>query len=369
MTNIRLESGLYKGVKIYELLSVVEGEQLYLEQEGEIDIPVSKNDLVLIKGTEKFVSGNSNLPNNHKLLRPISFSINGEERGNLDRAKLSGQQIKDDIQLGNVALYLTLDNMPDYLLGDEEQLIISHEIAFLAVEKLESDDSAPDLEDCACNPCGPGHKQKYKIKVDKDKFVVNAPRLFGKEILALAGYSNTTERALYQKFAGGRTEMIKPEDKVDFTTPGIERFMTIPCEQTEGLQNTRRQFQLSENDTTYLDSLGLSWETVIERNIKRVVIYDYPIIKGYSVDKTDVYFQIPPSYPMTQIDMAYFYPSLQRLDGKQINCTTQDNFDGKTWQRWSRHRTSSNPWRPGLDSIETHIAYMNSWFIKEFSKR
>ena len=39
---------------------------------------------------------------------------------------------------------------------------------------------------------------------------------------------------LYQKFKGGETKEIASEESVSFIRPGVERFMTIPCDTTEG---------------------------------------------------------------------------------------------------------------------------------------
>lgn len=131
----------------------------------------------------------------------------------------------------------------------------------------------------------------------------------------------------------------------------------------------RRQFQLPEEDTEFLESSPFPWETVIEGKIKRVVIHDFPLPVGYNLKTVDLNVRIEGAYPDTQIDMVYFYPLLVRTDGKPINATAPDNFDGKAWQRWSRHRSNQHPWRPGLDNLSTHLALVGEWLRKEFEKR
>jgi hypothetical protein len=37
-----------------------------------------------------------------------------------------------------------------------------------------------------------------------------------------------------QRFHGGKTERIGFNQEVDFTTSGVERFVTLPLDQTEG---------------------------------------------------------------------------------------------------------------------------------------
>jgi hypothetical protein len=66
--------------------------------------------------------------------------------------------------------------------------------------------------------------------------------------------------------------------------------------------------------------------------------------------------------------MAYFYPALARANGRPIPATTTDTFDGKVWQRWSRHRTSANPWRPGIDNLATHFGLIEHWLTRELQK-
>ncbi len=78
--------------------------------------------------------------------------------------------------------------------------------------------------------------------------------------------------------------------------------------------------------------------------------------------------RIEPNYPDTQIDMVYFSPSFTRADNKAIKAVTAQNFDGKIWQQWSRHRTGKNPWRPGVDDISTHLLLVDYWLKSELNK-
>lgn len=130
----------------------------------------------------------------------------------------------------------------------------------------------------------------------------------------------------------------------------------------------RRHFQLPTEDTEYLENCGLQWETVAENQDRRVVIYGSPVPVGYNVTAVDINLRIVNGYPDTQIDMAYFSPLLARSDGKAIGAVVNYNFDGKAWQQWSRHRTGTNPWRPGLDNIESHLLLVEDWLKRELGK-
>ncbi|MGD9950455.1 MAG: E2/UBC family protein [Desulfobulbus sp.] len=130
----------------------------------------------------------------------------------------------------------------------------------------------------------------------------------------------------------------------------------------------RKDFPLPEEDTEYLETTGMLWETVAENKIKRVIVRAFPVSEGYSLNVVDLNVRIEATYPDTQIDMVYFFPPLVRIDGKPIAAIANDNFDGKSWQRWSRHRTNKNPWRPGFDNLASHLALVSEWLRMEIRK-
>jgi hypothetical protein len=76
--------------------------------------------------------------------------------------------------------------------------------------------------------------KKYRIRIDKDLYVVHTSKMIGREILSLAGKIPVEQFRLYQKLKHGQSVDIGYDQTVDFTLPGVERFMTIPLDQTEG---------------------------------------------------------------------------------------------------------------------------------------
>lgn len=130
----------------------------------------------------------------------------------------------------------------------------------------------------------------------------------------------------------------------------------------------RRQFILPQRDREYLDARGLVWETVADAYGQWLLINDFPVPVGYNADKIIAALMIAPGYPDAQIDMVYFYPSLVRADGRAINALAQQQLDGRIFQRWSRHRTAQNPWRPGEDDVSTHFALVEGWLEKELTR-
>lgn len=130
----------------------------------------------------------------------------------------------------------------------------------------------------------------------------------------------------------------------------------------------RRQFSLPQDDVDWLESRGKPYELVNEGGNLRVLVYGFSVPPGYNVSEVTVNVRIDAGYPDTQIDMAYFNPALSRVDGRPISAICDDTFDGKSWQRWSRHRTPANPWRPGLDNLSTHFELIADWLVRELAK-
>lgn len=215
----------------------------------------------------------------------------------------------------------------------------------------------------------PAHAQHFRIRIDKDYFAVTVPEMMGRQLLELAKKTPPDQFALYEKLQGGATRKIGLDEDVHFRKHGVERFFTLPLDQTEGLNEQRRQFPLPADDVRFLDQSGHVWEAVTENAVHRVVIREVTLPAGYTASSVDLYIKIEGAYPDTPLDMVYVHPPVARVDGKVINNLTDETFDGKTWQRWSRHRTGTNPWRPGVDNIETHFRLALTWFEKEFGKR
>lgn len=76
--------------------------------------------------------------------------------------------------------------------------------------------------------------KKYILKVDRKKYKVESEFLTGREILELANKVPYNRFQLNQKIHGGQVTKIGYDEKVDLTAPGVERFMTLPLDQTEG---------------------------------------------------------------------------------------------------------------------------------------
>lgn len=130
----------------------------------------------------------------------------------------------------------------------------------------------------------------------------------------------------------------------------------------------RRDFRLPEADEQHLNGWGLPWETIVDGKQRWLLVHDWPLPSGYNYSTVTVALLIPTAYPEAALDMVYFHPHLQRQDGKQIRALSSQTIAGESWQRWSRHYSSENPWRIGEDDVSTHLTLVDYWLKREMEK-
>lgn len=209
--------------------------------------------------------------------------------------------------------------------------------------------------------------KRYIIRIDKERKVVETPTPTGRQILALVNKTPETFK-LYQHVHGAQPVQIAPDQVVDLRAPGVERFTTMPRDTTEGAgtaTDQRRQFRLPADDEEALNAMDLTWETVRDGTTQWLLIHAWQVPPGYTHKVADVALLIPPGYPDSQIDMVYFNPALVLASGKNIRNLSVQPIAGQTWQRWSRHRTSANPWRIAVDDVTTHLTLVDEWLKRE----
>ena len=132
----------------------------------------------------------------------------------------------------------------------------------------------------------------------------------------------------------------------------------------------RREFQLPNEDVRFLDSLGLPWETILQGSERWVLIHEHPLPDGYNIKRVTIGVLISGGYPEAQLDMFFLHPAVSRTDGIAIPASEiQQALAGNTFQRWSRHRPGDEPWRPGVDNLETHLVLTRDALDDEFIKR
>jgi hypothetical protein len=132
--------------------------------------------------------------------------------------------------------------------------------------------------------------------------------------------------------------------------------------------DVRRHLRLLPEDEQFLNEYGRPWETIVDGS-QWVLIHEFPTFGPYNHPRVTVAVRLETGYPNTELNMVYVHPQMARQDGRPIGATqVNQTIDNKVFQRWSRHRTARNPWRPGEDGIASHVCLIEDWFQREFEK-
>ncbi|MFA5848861.1 MAG: hypothetical protein A2X18_07165 [Bacteroidetes bacterium GWF2_40_14] len=114
---------------------------------------------------------------------------------------------------------------------------------------------------------------------------------------------------------------------------------------------------LPEFDRDYLLEKGYQFEEKIDANRNGLILRNWILPDGkFNLQTSDLLILIPNGYPEVRPDMWYFNPAILLAPAHRPARQTQANitFEGKEWQRWSRHYPA-NEWRSGVDGIHTYL--------------
>ena len=189
----------------------------------------------------------------------------------------------------------------------------------------------------------------FKFTIDDRQLEWGKPIISGRVLKALAGVPTDTYDVYLEVRGGGQDVLIRDTDLIDLGKAGIERFITLIRDTTEGLVT------LPESDQRYLNSHGIVAEVVRDGPHVGVVLKQVSLPTGkFDYPSADVLVILPPGYPDVAPDMFFCDPWLRLVPtGRYPNCADQPHdFLGRRWQRWSRHNSS---WRPGIDGLHTMI--------------
>lgn len=189
----------------------------------------------------------------------------------------------------------------------------------------------------------------FKFTIDDRQLEWGKPSISGRVLKTLAGVPTDTYDVYLEVRGGGQDVLVRDADLIDLSKPGIERFITLIRDTTEGLM------ALPEADQRYLNGHGIAAEIVCDGPHKGVVLKQMQVPVGkFNHPAADVLVILPPGYPDVAPDMFYCGPWLTLVSaGRYPTCADQAYaFLGHSWQRWSRHNPS---WRPGIDGLHTMI--------------
>ncbi len=102
------------------------------------------------------------------------------------------------------------------------------------VEVIEVVDDIIEIEIYVKEGRQPPFAKGYVIRVDKQKITVHKHEITGREILQLAQKLPPENYILREIFSGGHSQIVGLNQIVDLHRHKIEKFRTLPRDQTEG---------------------------------------------------------------------------------------------------------------------------------------
>ncbi len=214
-------------------------------------------------------------------------------------------------------------------------------------------------------------KATWKLNVQGVIMEYHVPEVKVRDGIANAGFDPNAGWIIHLKVQGEPNKRVDLDFMVDLRTPGIEkiRLTAKDVDNGEAPPALHRDFALLPVDITYLDGLGLDWETALEGKSRWLVIYKYPLPVGYTLDIVTFALLIPETYPAAQIDMFYVYPEPLLKSGHAIpNTQVRADFRGLKLIGWSRHRNGASTWNPARDNIVTQMALAEGALHKELGE-
>lgn len=90
-----------------------------------------------------------------------------------------------------------------------------------------------------------------------------------------------------------------------------------------------------------------------------VIFNDYPLPKGYNLDRTDLLVFTCSMYPSCPFDMFWVDKTLILINGVIPKASTIDTQYNQQWRRYSIHPYNNNKWNPSEDSLSGFLSYIN----------
>lgn len=213
------------------------------------------------------------------------------------------------------------------------------------------------------------YSKSYGWKLNVQGVVIESrlPEITVRDAMIRAGFDIEAKWIIILKSIAGRKQ-VDLDYVIDLREPGIEKLRLTPREINNGevASRSRRDFALLPTDQAWLDKGSQDWTTLIENGRRWLILPGMPLPAGFNVPSAMIAMEIPVAYPMAEIDMFYCFPHLARRDGKEIPQTQVTQLiGGRQFQRWSRHRGAVAPWRPGRDSVVTHLLLVDESLNRE----
>lgn len=281
--------------------------------------------------------------------RTYFFAVNGQ-RYEWPCAVINGYTLRSLANIPeNMRLLVQLEDEPDREITDSQAINLGEE----GTERFVS------------------RKGVWKLKVQGVPFEFDKYEVTVREAAARAGLDLTQQWKITLTVEGQHSQIATIDEIIDLRTPGIEKLRFSPKDVGNGevAAAPRREFNLLPVDVTYLNQLGLRWETCLGTDgLRYLLIHDYELPGEYSHRHVQLALQVLPGYPVEPLDSFYLYPHVMLTSGTVIpNVHLSAGIDGVIFQGWSRHRTVT-PWNPQADNVISQMALVEGCIHKEIGQ-
>lgn len=139
-----IKPGAARGQDIINLANLGHDEQLLLEVAGDVDIPLSPEDVIFLRGGEQFSVGDGTpvVADNPRVRKPLKLVLNDvplPESQESHHAKLTGAELKALVGGGDVDLWADLDGIADEIIADTDRVVLQVQDRFFTVPREEED--------------------------------------------------------------------------------------------------------------------------------------------------------------------------------------------------------------------------------------
>lgn len=235
-----VEAGLVPGSLLRDLAGIGDDGVLVLVRDEGASTPISASDVLLVRGGEKLAA--AEVAGNTATDSPgvVTPDFNGGKDVSVEGGKAAAEDLAGrDSEVPSGRLFATLGERTDADVDIEipsgVTIVVQATDSYFVVPHPDDapSETAVDIEECAKHERRPPRWHRYRVRVDRDKFVVEKRLVSGGEILALVD-KRPSDWALNQKLRGGRRTRFEVDEEIDLAKPGVERFETVRRQALQG---------------------------------------------------------------------------------------------------------------------------------------
>lgn len=136
--------GVVRGQDIINLANVGENQQVLLKTSDDFDVPLAAKDVLCIRGGEKFTigTGHAVVEDIQTVRKLVEVKLNDQplpEHHSLNRAKITGADLKALAGGGDTDIWADLDGVADAHIEDSDRIILQPEDRFYSVPRDNED--------------------------------------------------------------------------------------------------------------------------------------------------------------------------------------------------------------------------------------